>query len=360
MKRIAIATILLISSIATYSSESGKQMAGKFNDYTVSYILPKTVIDIDIELKQTQKTAGPYANYSQKYLGVPAKVSENSNKWEVVSISATVSSLPDKDIYYAIQLKSAESPYIYVNEEGILMAVNAEPQFDEELKEENVVKVQKSPLEDNTYSLAFTEEMLLSGSNIRMAELAAKQIYRIRESRTDIITGESDQKFDGEALKLMLQQLDEQENRLSVMFTGTTTTQKKSVRVRWIPQGECEDVVVARISEIEGLVGADNLSGEPIYISLSNVVRATAPLDAKGNPIVLPENSIIYNIPGEALMSLKYQGKTLDEKRVQLTQFGIKFGLAPKLFVDKKKPAYLILHPNTGAIKEVGQNTIVK
>ena len=130
--------------------------------------------------------------------------------------------------------------------------------------------------------------------------------------------------------------MEEKESQLTVLFTGTKQTQRKTLRVRWRPDGKYEGVVVARISEKEGLVDSDNLSGEPIYISLNDVVRATYPLDSKGNYFLLPENSLIYNIPGEAQLSLTYRGEQLYTKKVELTQFGIKFGLAPKLFVDKK------------------------
>ena len=358
MKKI-VATALIMLSLSTYAAESGKQVAANFNDYSVSYVLPKTVIDIEVELEFTQLKAGPYANYSQKYLGIPAKVTSDSKTWRLVSASAKVSSVPDSSSAYTIQLKSGATPYIYINEEGVLLAVNAEPMTENVVVEEKQdAEMTSSPLADDSYSYALTEEMLLSGSNIRMAELAAKQIYRIRESRTDIITGESDQQFDGEALKIMMQQLDEQENRLTVMFTGTKQTQRKTVKFRWIPDGACEDVVVARVSEKEGLVDSNNLSGEPIYISLNNVKRATAPLDSKGLPFVLPENSVIYNLPGEAQLSLTHQGELLFTKKVELTQFGVKFGLAPKLFVDKKIQTYMVLHPKTGAIKEIGQKVL--
>ena len=358
MKKI-VATALIMLSLTAYAAESGKQVAAKFNDFTVSYILPKTVIDIEVELELTQLKAGPYANYSQKYLGIPAKVTDDSRRWRLVSANAKVSSIPDKEASYSVQLKSGATPYVYINEEGVLLAVNAEPIIENNnVVEEQESELTSSPLDDESYSYALTEEMLLSGSNIKMAELAAKQIYRIRESRTDIITGESDQQFDGEALKIMMQQLDEQEDRLTVMFTGTKQTQRKTIKIRWIPEGACEDVVVARVSEKDGLVDRDNLSGEPIYISLNNVKRATYPLDSKGLPFVLPENSIIYNIPGEAQLSLTYQGENIFGKKVDLTQFGVKFGLAPKLFVDKKTQTYMVLHPTTGAIKEIGQKVL--
>ena len=60
----------------------------------------------------------------------------------------------------------------------------------------------------------------MAGSTSRQAEVAAKQIYRIRESRLDILTGEADNlPPDGDAMKLVIQQLEAQEQALSQLFT---------------------------------------------------------------------------------------------------------------------------------------------
>lgn len=59
-----------------------------------------------------------------------------------------------------------------------------------------------------TDASVFSEELLMAGSTAKQAEVAAKQIYRIRESRLNILTGEADNlPPDGEAMKLVIQQL---------------------------------------------------------------------------------------------------------------------------------------------------------
>ena len=99
----------------------------------------------------------------------------------------------------------------------------------------------------------------------------------------------------------------------------------------------------------------DNLSGRPLYLTMENIVRGEEPLDSKGNPLSLPKNAVIYNIPGRADITLTYGGRETDKQTLNLTQFGIKFGMAPSLFTDKKAPTYLILYPQTGAIRKVGE-----
>lgn len=356
MKALFLTFAAVTASFVAMAQNETKVIAGKYNEYAVSYLLPKTVVDVEIIAEQSVAKAGPYANYSQKYLGIPANVTKDKESWKLVSATASARGVPDAETYYNVQLKGGASPYVYLDKDGVLLSVNAEPKVDAAALRPASTGKTASPLDDNSYSLALTEEMLLSGSNVKMAELAAKQIYRLRESRTDLITGDSDQKPDGEALKIMLNQIDEQEKRLTAMFTGTVQTRREVSHVTWIPESESDNVVVARISEKDGVVAKDDLSGTPLYISLGSVVRGEEPIDAKGNLLPMPKNAVMYNIPGEASVTLSYGGRDLSSSKLNLTQFGVKFGLNQSLFTDKKAPTYLILYPQTGGIKEIGQN----
>ena len=40
---------------------------------------------------------------------------------------------------------------------------------------------------------------------------------------------------------------------------------------------------------------------------------------------------------------------------MDFAQFGIKFGLAPTLFSDKKAPSFAVFDPATGAVREIGE-----
>ena len=76
----------------------------------------------------------------------------------------------------------------------------------------------------------------MAGSTAKQAEVAAKQIYRIRESRMNILTGDADNlPPDGEAMKLVIQQLEEQEKALTNLFTGIRTKEVSDYEVTIVP-----------------------------------------------------------------------------------------------------------------------------
>ena len=105
--------------------------------------------------------------------------------------------------------------------------------------------------------------------------MAAKQSYRLRESRTDILTGEADNlPPDGEAMKLVITRLEEQEKTLAQLFTGTEQRETMYFDVVIVPEDELNKEVLFRFSSKLGILDADDLGGEPIYITLKAMERA--------------------------------------------------------------------------------------
>ena len=199
--------------------------------------------------------------------------------------------------------------------------------------------------------------MIQSKSSAKRAELAADKIYELRNNRNEIITGQADaMPSDGAAMKLALDQIAAQEEALTAMFLGTVQT---SVEVRtytvYLPDGpDGGRMVVARLSAAEGLVEADDLSGDPIYVEITPVSRGELPVNEKGVQKTFPKGGVAYRIPGSAWVSVKFDGKTLTEKEFDVAQYGVVFGLDPDLFTNKREPAYLHFNPLTGGVRELG------
>ena len=79
------------------------------------------------------------------------------------------------------------APYAYLTEEGLLCAINTEyaPEAAQTKTTSPKQPAAKTPAPSAS---VLSEELLMAGSTSRQAEVAAKQIYRIRESRLDILT----------------------------------------------------------------------------------------------------------------------------------------------------------------------------
>jgi len=171
----------------------------------------------------------------------------------------------------------------------------------------------------------------------------------------DIITGQADNvPPDGEAMKITLAQLDEQEQALISLFSGTAERIEEVYEITLIPDGELKKEVLFRFSEKLGIIDPDDLAGTPIYIDLTKA-NSPAPLDPKEAAKREKMKGVFYNIPGTGNYTVTMNGATLLKGQTSVVQFGIKEVLAPKLFEDKKAPIRVTFYPETGAIKQIAQ-----
>lgn len=349
-----IGSSLIVSGISGQTTQ--KFSASKANDYGIVYSLPNTVLDITIEAEHVVRTPGEFYKYTGKYLKNEIPITESSESWTVKSVHVNARGVPDEEKQYLMQFKGGSAPFVIMSETDLPLAINIE---DVSLPEQPVlplpVKAAPTALETDAARYAVSEEMMQSQSSAKKAELAAQRIYELRQSRNDYITGQSDQMPpDGAALKIVMDQISAQEAALTAMFLGT---EKRETAVRTfsvIPEDDMNRHVIARISAIDGIVDAENLSGDPVVMTLNVTERGEMPLNEKGEVKEFPKGGVAYCIPGSADVKVSYDNQVYWNGAVDVAQFGIVYGLDPKLFSDKKAPSYLILDSVTGAIRELG------
>ncbi|MEG1544068.1 MAG: DUF4831 family protein [Tannerellaceae bacterium] len=354
MKNLIIIASLLLSVPLMAQTKVVKKSAVKSNNFGITYSLPKTSLLVDAEVTKVTCKAGPYYKYAEKYLGVKDAVTDDKVYYELGKVNFTNKGLPDADNTYIIEFKAGTvAPYAYLTEEGLLCSINTEYELG---KTANAAKDKNGVKEQVTNASVLSEELLMAGSTAKQAEVAAKQIYRIRESRLNILTGEAENiPPDGDAMKLVIQQLEEQEKALSNLFTGLITKETDHYEVSIVPNDNLDKEVLFRFSEQLGIVAADDLGGTPIYMNLKATERA-AVMDAKeAEKKEKGLKGIIYNIPGKAIVEIVMNKKTLYKGEAQIVQFGTHEGLAPVMFEDKKAPVKVLFYPETGAIKQIIQ-----
>lgn len=349
--------LLVIVCPTTFAQNTVKMSAVKANDYGVAYSLPKTSIEITAKYIKTTRKTGEFYQYAERYLSISNPITENSVSYTLESIDAVTKGVVDKDKSYLVEFRSnTTAPYVTLTKDGLICAINDDYTFS---KEENIQVNTVTNSSPNPRSF-LSEEILRAGSTAKQAELIAKQIYRLRESRTNILTGEADNMPpDGNAYKLVMSQLDEQEKALTSMFTGTETTETGSKTFTVIPsEKDINNNIVFRFSTKLGIVDANDLAGAPVYLSLKNK-------DPRPQQILTPKEEkdmekkfsagIVYNIPNKATLQITFNGKDIVKRDCDVAQYGIQDVLVPKMFDNNKLPIKVIFYPDMGAIKQIIQ-----
>lgn len=318
----------------------------------VTYFLPKTAIRIIVEAEKEVYTPGIFHNYANLYLRINNIPSESYTRWRIKSIKMDTYGVPDPQKAYNIKLqKRTIAPLVGLSSEGILLSVNTEGS-EECLPDvpQNIAPAKKPNPRDY-----MNQDMLSTGSNAKTAELVADEIYDIRESRNALIKGEADNMpKDGAQLKLMLDQLQTQEDALLQLFKGTNDVSTEYFTITLTPDEAIEKMVLFRISQKLGIVNNDDLSGEPVYISLKNLnTTPTAVIDDKVEKKKKKmEKGLYYNVPGKANIKIFNNNTTFCEGEYPFAQFGETEILSNVLF-DKDATTKVTFYQSTGAIEQI-------
>jgi hypothetical protein len=359
MKRTGILFFILLTvNSLNAQTKVLKMSATKSTDFGVTYFLPKTVLTVHVNYSKITQKAGPYAKYAEKYLGINDRsvVLEDGAYYTLNKINIENKGIADKDASYLVEFKSkTTSPFVYLTEDGLICTINADyaPESDNK-KTTTTLPASETP-QTPSHSV-YTEEYLQAGSVSKMAEVAAKQIYKLRDSRTDLLTGNADNApRDGEGMKIVLANLESQEKALVELFTGTTNVESLDAEFEIEPVSNIDKEVLFRFSKYLGIVDKDDLSGSPVYINIKNLEDAEVQeiLDPKRK--AKESQSIVYNVPGKAAVEVFYGINSLYKNTFPIVQFGGKQVLAPSLFDDKKVPVKIYFYPETGAIKQIIQ-----
>lgn len=345
-KNILIFSALLLATTAVAQTEvTVGVMRGK--DYGVTYVLPKTEIEIVLQTTKHTYTPGEFCKYADRYLRLNNVSAEPEEYWTLDKIQPLIAGVPDKDNVYFVKLKDKTvAPLMELTQEGIVRSINMP--FSGKLANQGT-KVTTTPEAGIDPRSFLTEEILMSSSSAKMAELVAKEIYSIRESKNALLRGEADNMpKDGAQLKLMLDNLNLQERAMTEMFSGTVKEEPKTVIVRLTPK-EMKNEVVFRFSKKLGVVANDDLAGEPYYISVTNLKTPDISNIEESKKKL---EGVAYNVPGRAQVILTQNNKKLFDEELPVTQFGTIEYLAPVLF-NKGATVKVLFDTATGGLIKV-------
>lgn len=315
----------------------------------VNYALPKTVLKVDVSAIKVVYTPGEFARYADRYLHIGGVSAEPSTTWKTTNLSVYQEGTPDTLKVFTVKLKDKTiAPMAQLTKSGVLVAINTTAEVDERTLPETRTVGHK--LNARQY---LTEDILTATSTAKMAELTAQEILDIRESKNAIKRGQVESMpKDGASLKIVLDELNAQEEALTQLFTGYADTTYTSKSYAIIPTSDIDQKVLFRFSQKLGFVDADDLAGEPFYVSVKDLHTVVIPTEKDMAKRKI--EGLVYNMPSMAKVSISTMNGTLYEKELPFAQFGTIDMLSPTLF-NKGVTTKLTLNPATGGILHLEQ-----
>ncbi len=351
MKRLfLIASALFISAVSFAQTQVSDYQPG-ITEEGITYFLPQTYVRVVVTAKKVHHTPGEFCEYAQRYLRLNDVAQTAYDEWTIQDVSLASFGKADKSRVYTVKLKSKTSaPLVTLSTDGRLLAINTSAMNENELTQPSVVKDKAEKTQSGNFK---TQEILSAGSTAKMAELAANEIYDIRENRGLLSKGQADfMPKDGEQLRLMLANLDTQEDGLLQLFTGTESSETHTLVFDLLPTSDVTKSPIFRFSKYLGVVDSDDPAGVPVYLDvkdLRTVPEVAVDPKAKAKKEV---EDVRYAVPSRVSIRIYTDEQEYASMSFPMAQFGNVEHLGADLF-NKKMGTRITFYPETGGIAHV-------
>ncbi len=298
---------------------------------TVSYALPQTTLEFTVEANKETFHAGPYARFAGKYLGVDARTAEGTS-YSISSIKVRTFVEADPQARYTVSLNSNSAPtFLQLTNEGLVagpegaFSVDAgwkyprvsEAEFASKGLPANLAK-EENTLYTQGRGTVMQSALIEKSDEMKAAEVASR-IFEIRENRYKILIGDTDATYSGEAMKATMDALDKMEADYLTLFLGYSENSVQTATFEVVPSPTRKNqiYVAFRLSDASGLVGPEDIDGNPVYLELTPETVQAAPEKLSGSQSV-----IRYRIPAVCALTLRDMQGTLLSMRVPVYQLG--------------------------------------
>ncbi len=302
------------------------------------YSLPSTTVRLQVEARKECFYAGPYAKFAQKYLGIDARQNDEVT-YALVSVDMAPLTEADPSARYTVAPGAGMPAFLSLSSQGLVaLAPSAAEQtqwrfpaagkadfsdkgLTSNLTSESATLYRNIKSESAYNKVAVQQEMVVQKSLESRAKEAADMIFGLRRKRVQIVTGDTDATFSGEAMASAVEEISRLEREYMSMFIGYSdfSTQKMNYEVVPTKDNEAQMYVAFRLSDSKGLVPADDLSGKP-YILEFNVQPVNVPA---GKSVSVKGNVAHYRVPAICTVRLSEGANVLLQSRMPVYQLGV-------------------------------------
>lgn len=375
-----IILLLLITASCTTINVVNVKEVQEQKDNALIYCLPRNIIRISIEITNTVYKRGPYYEYAEKYLGIKDVIKADKNEHRITDIHLNTYAEPDSALYFLIQAKGKNiADHINLTEDGLLLALNRDVLYEENNPEMNLNNLQKKTnnivftdlsvkrnyIEKNTtvikrvkkdtsyIKVPVRKTSIIEKTFEEKAEEAANFIIKLRKRRFKLLAGIYEKFPEGEALGIMISELNILEKEYVSLFAGKTIDEVKIYSFEYVPGNDLTPVELFIFSEEKGISDNNEYQGVPVYIEITKEGN-TDSLDSflsrnKENEKL--KNGIFYRIPDYAIINIRMDNRIIASARLLIAQYGTITALPARIFKNKSIEFY----PQYGSLKSISR-----
>ena len=316
-----------------------------------AYVLPQTILKVELTCQEVKSVPGPFREYAQKYLSIKEVINQNSSQWQILDLKVVPYEEMDPGMAFQLNLLKGDLKMSGMNElvgkgmildgsekvlEGIkspAMGVSVRKDYIQYKDlgiasnfNERTETMYKTIVTDTSFVEVPVNRTITEQKSLSMkAEEAAEFLLELRTRRFELLTVEYDSYPQGEAMKATLDKLDEMEASYLSLFTGKTLSRQETRSWFIVPESgsETTSYPLGVFSEQLGFIPQEMMEGAPLKLVIKPIGK-TRNLDSYYSDKVAGEvtNMLYYRIPDVVEMKLLLGNTELANQRISVYQSG--------------------------------------
>lgn len=341
---------LFLSALCALTFTAQAQLVQK-NELAVVYYMPKTQVMIDINYVEETMKPGPFYMFAEEMLGATDIIEQAGKKYSIESVDIFSRTIADYDRAYKVTAdETCAMQLLTLTDKGILRGFNIVPE--QITNPRNKQRQPETKPNEPSRLMPLFEEQIRANTLRETAMGVAKQIYRIRETRLYILSGEIEKApSDKRTLEMMLDKLAEQEKELTDLFIGSRIITKHTKHITYYPT-KTEHRKLFYFSEENGIV--EDETNTPVIIDVLAHKQVMGAPNGTPNKKAPQPSQIYFNLPGSCDINILYKDELIAEKSMPIAQFGVAVPLAMNLFTKGELPK-IVFNPYTGNIESISK-----
>jgi hypothetical protein len=307
------------------------------------YSLPRTVLEVKLEVKHEIYIPGPYCQFAAKFLGIEGVRPERKEDWTIASecINSYSESDPEHILYAGFSAGKPIVPELLtLTKNGLVFSPAATfPSVINQTLENSSLKdniwftdlsmdnfyaqktdtLYKTVLRDSTFvKIPVLKKEEIQKTEELKAKEAATTLLKLRKRRLKLLSGEYNFITEGAALEVTVRELGKMEQEYLSLFIGKQFTEVHFYKNFVVPAINSESQIMWRFTKERGIMPSESKAGLPIILNLHRVKDNNQP-ELSITPV---ENSLYFRIPENTTVDLLMDNKKLVESRIPIYQFG--------------------------------------
>lgn len=383
MKRKYFISLLLLGLVIAVQGQinvihikTGVDLGSKQGFY---YSLPTTLILVEVDVLKSSHSAGPYAAFASKYLGLSDISTTDYNDYSIQGARLSGQSIPDPDQLYFVDIqgklsKENKAVMFSLSELGLATSVDGSVALDKAkngsaffinresdksdfgyFAESNLFEQIDTIIQKVLVDTVMVKKVHIDRRWIEMASEdkaveAANKITKIREARYNLLSGYQEIPYSAGTLAYMDKQLEEMENEYLSLFIGTSHTENLHYTFYIKPEAalSSQKIPVFNFSERGGIKPASGAGGEVFSLQvkkLSSFGELQTIMDAR-EAQVPGKHGFYYRIPVSVQFDLDFSGGLSASALIPVNQYGAVVSLPPEVINVE-------FHPVSGGVKHM-------